>query len=72
MNHITQNLNQTKKLIHTCYNETKEGIKIKGPYASDTLFINEYKKFNIIVGMYHDQVLANLKLYLSSMQLILP
>ena len=39
----------------------KKGIEIKGPYASDTLFINEYKKFNIIVGMYHDQVLTPFK-----------
>ncbi len=39
----------------------KKGVEIKGPYASDTLFINEYKKFNIIVGMYHDQVLTPFK-----------
>ena len=28
---------------------------------ADTIFINEYKKFDVIVGMYHDQVLAPFK-----------
>ena len=28
---------------------------------ADTLFINDYKNFNVIVGMYHDQVLTPLK-----------
>ena len=28
---------------------------------ADTIFINDYKKFDIIVGMYHDQVLAPFK-----------
>tara|TARA_A100001015_G_C15009878_1_gene722499 strand:+ start:540 stop:1499 length:960 start_codon:yes stop_codon:yes gene_type:complete len=36
-------------------------VNIRGPLVSDTVFINEYKKFDIIVGMYHDQVLTPLK-----------
>ena len=28
---------------------------------SDTLFINDYKKFDVIVGMFHDQVLSPFK-----------
>jgi 4-hydroxythreonine-4-phosphate dehydrogenase len=36
-------------------------IKAYGPYVSDTIFINEYKSFDVIVGMYHDQVLAPFK-----------
>ena len=43
-----------KKLI-------KYGIKVKGPLVSDTLFINNYKNFDVIVGMYHDQVLSPFK-----------
>ena len=35
--------------------------RINGPYAADTIFINSYKKFDVIVGMYHDQVLAPFK-----------
>ena len=36
-------------------------VKIYGPYVSDTMFINNYKKFDIVVGMYHDQVLTPFK-----------
>ena len=43
-----------KKLKHN-------GINVQGPLVADTLFINEYKKFDIIVGMYHDQVITPFK-----------
>ena len=40
----------------------KLGINIKGPLSADTLFIKENrKKFDVILGMYHDQVLGPLK-----------
>ena len=39
----------------------KKGFDIKGPLSADTLFINNYKKYDVIVGMYHDQVLAPFK-----------
>ncbi len=39
----------------------KSRFKISGPFASDTIFIKEYKKYDVIVGMYHDQVLAPFK-----------
>ena len=29
--------------------------------VSDTIFINNYKKYDVIVGMYHDQVLSPFK-----------
>ena len=35
--------------------------RVKGPYVADTVFINEYKNFDVLVGMYHDQVLAPFK-----------
>ena len=37
------------------------GIKVKGPMVADTIFINNFKKFDVIVGMYHDQVIAPFK-----------
>ena len=40
---------------------SKKGYKIKGPLISDTLFIENYKEFDVIVGMYHDQVLSPFK-----------
>ncbi len=40
----------------------KLGVNIKGPFPSDTVFNNKKKiGYNVIVGMYHDQVLAPFK-----------
>ena len=40
----------------------RSGINVSGPYPADTIFLkNNRKKFNIIVGMYHDQVLTPIK-----------
>jgi 4-hydroxythreonine-4-phosphate dehydrogenase len=36
-------------------------IKITGPIAADTIFINDYKIYDVIVGIYHDQILAPFK-----------
>ena len=39
----------------------KLGLKVNGPLVSDTVFIKEYKYYDVIVGMYHDQVLSPFK-----------
>tara|TARA_S200000501_G_scaffold367643_1_gene404261 strand:- start:1493 stop:2458 length:966 start_codon:yes stop_codon:yes gene_type:complete len=40
----------------------KTGYKISGPYAADTIFLKKNrKKFDVILGMYHDQVLTPIK-----------
>ncbi len=39
----------------------KKGIKLEGPLVADTVFVNDYKRFNVLVGMYHDQVLGPFK-----------
>ena len=31
------------------------------PHVLDTIFINNYKKYDVIIGMYHDQVIAPFK-----------
>ena len=37
-------------------------VKISGPFSADTIFLkNNRKKFDVIVGMFHDQVLAPMK-----------
>ena len=37
-------------------------IKISGPYPADTLFLKDNrKKFDVVIGMYHDQVLTPIK-----------
>ncbi len=40
----------------------KSKIFIKGPFSADTFFIKKnIKKYDVVVGMYHDQVLTPLK-----------
>ena len=40
----------------------KKSYKVKGPFAADTIFMKENaKNYDVIVGMYHDQVLTPLK-----------
>ena len=39
----------------------KQKFNVHGPLVADTIFINDFKKYNVIVGMYHDQVLAPIK-----------
>ena len=40
----------------------KKKLRVLGPLSADTVFLKENrKKFNIIVGMYHDQVLGPMK-----------
>ena len=40
----------------------KKGINVKGPYPSDTIFLEKNRqKFNVILGMYHDQVIGPIK-----------
>ena len=42
--------------------KTKKKINVKGPYPADTIFLKENRnKFNVILGMYHDQVLGPFK-----------
>ena len=40
----------------------KKGYNVRGPYSADTIFLKKNRdKFNVIIGMYHDQVLAPIK-----------
>ena len=54
--------NEDEKIIKPLVNRLKKKFKISGPYPADTIFIkNIRKKFDVIVGMYHDQVLTPIK-----------
>ena len=40
----------------------KEKINLNGPFPADTIFLKQnYSNFDVIVGMYHDQVLTPIK-----------
>ena len=59
-----RNSSEESKIIKPCVNNLiKKKVKIYGPFSSDQMFLNKmYKKFDVIVGMYHDQVLTPLKI----------
>ena len=51
-----------KILIPTIKNLSKLKYKVSGPFAADTIFLKKNrKKYDVIVGMYHDQVLTPIK-----------
>ena len=54
--------NEDDKIIKPTIRHLKKKYKVSGPYPADTIFLkNNRKNFNVILGMYHDQVLAPLK-----------
>ena len=53
---------EENKIIIPAINELKKSkIYVNGPLVADTIFIKDYKNFDVIVGMYHDQVIAPFK-----------
>ena len=52
---------EQKIIIPTIKRLKIKGINIQGPFSADTVFINRYKNFDIVIGMYHDQVLSPFK-----------
>ena len=56
-------LNEDLKIVKPAINSLKKnGIKIDGPFPADTIFLKQNRtKYNVILGMYHDQVLSPIK-----------
>lgn len=53
---------EKKEIIPAIKILKKHEININGPFAADTIFLREnLKKFDVIFGMYHDQVLTPMK-----------
>ena len=55
--------NEDQKIIKPAIISLKRrGFKINGPFPADTIFLKQNRKrYNIIMGMYHDQVLSPIK-----------
>ncbi len=55
--------NEDEKIIKPAINNLKKfNINVSGPHPADTCFLkNNRKDYNVIVGMYHDQVLTPMK-----------
>ena len=63
--HCESNFNNSEEkitIIPAIKNLIKKKYFIKGPFAADTIFMKEQSaKFDVIIGMYHDQVLTPIK-----------
>ncbi len=59
----TDKFSEEKKILNPAIKKLKRNnIKISGPYPADTIFLKRnYQKYDVIIGMYHDQVLSPLK-----------
>ena len=57
------NFNEDEKIIKPAVKHLiKLNYKISGPFSADTIFLKDNrKKFDVIIGMYHDQVLTPIK-----------
>jgi len=55
--------NEDEKIIYPTIKYLKKlNYKISGPYPADTIFLkNNREKYDVILGMYHDQVLTPIK-----------
>ena len=58
---MEKNSEEKKIIIPSIVSLKKKRINLIGPLVSDTLFIEDFKKYDVIVGMYHDQVLTPFK-----------
>ena len=57
---LRKNSEEKKKIIPAILKLKKLNINVIGPLVTDTIFMN-YNDYDIIVGMYHDQVLTPFK-----------
>ena len=59
---MRKNTEENRIIIPALKNLKNKKINVIGPFSADTIFVNKKKyNYNVIVGMYHDQVLAPFK-----------
>ena len=59
----TDEISEEKREIEPAIHKLKKiKIKISGPFPADTFFLKKnIKKYDVVIGMYHDQVLTPIK-----------
>ncbi len=59
---IDKESEETREIVPAIKSLKLKNLKISGPYSADTFFIKKnIEEFDVVVGMYHDQVLTPLK-----------
>jgi len=55
-------INEDEKIIKPAIKHLRNKYDVSGPFSADTIFIKKIRnEFDVIVGMYHDQVLTPIK-----------
>ena len=57
---LRKNSEENRKIIPAIFKLKKQKIDVTGPLVTDTAFMN-FKDYDVIIGMYHDQVLTPFK-----------
>ena len=58
----TSKYNEDEEVIKPSIKKLKKKYLVYGPFSADTIFLKENReKYNVILGMYHDQVLTPIK-----------
>ena len=53
---------EKKKILPAIKKAKRQNLNVSGPFPADTMFIEKnIKKYDVIIGMYHDQVLTPIK-----------
>ena len=58
---LDQNSEEKKIIIPAIKYLKRKKVQIKGPFSVDQIFLNKKYNFDIVVGMYHDQVIGPFK-----------
>jgi len=58
---LSKKSEEVTKIIPAVQKLKSKKFNVKGPFVADTFFMKDYKKYDVIVGMYHDQVLIPFK-----------
>jgi len=58
---MRHNSEETKIIIPAIQKLKKLSVNVDGPLVADTIFVNNFRNYDVVVGMYHDQVLAPFK-----------
>ncbi len=54
--------NEDDKMVLPAIKSLKKLVNVHGPFPADTIFLkNNRKRFDVVIGMYHDQVLGPIK-----------
>ena len=58
---LRKNSEEARIIIPSINNLRKKNINLDGPFSADTFFIKNFKNYDVVIGMFHDQVITPFK-----------